>query len=100
MKRSSTVYLEDIFWDMICNYQNENNLSSRNDALALILKEWEMLKKIDLNNIKVNDNKSVETVIKQEVVDVETKEESKPSVDPRISSGLNQLFNNVKQRGD
>lgn len=61
-KRSSTIYLEEKFWNMVDKYQSDNNLSSRNDAFQMILNEWNMLSKIDFNNIKVNINiDSVET---------------------------------------
>ena len=53
-KKSSTVYIEENFWDMISKFQAERDLSSRNDAIQVILSEWNILKQIDFNNIKVN----------------------------------------------
>lgn len=53
-KKSSTVYIEENFWDMISKFQAERDLSSRNDAIQVILSEWNILKQIDFNNIQVN----------------------------------------------
>lgn len=65
-KKSSTVYLEETFWDMINKFQKQNNLSSRNDAIQVILSEWSILKQIDFNNIQVNVNiGDISQVIKQ-----------------------------------
>ena len=33
---------------------SERDLSSRNDAIQVILSEWNILKQIDFNNIQVN----------------------------------------------
>ena len=43
-KKSSTVYIEENFWDMISKFQAERDLSSRNDAIQVILSEWNILK--------------------------------------------------------
>ena len=53
-KKSSTVYIEENFWDMISKFQAERDLSIRNDAIQVILSEWNILKQIDFNNIQVN----------------------------------------------
>lgn len=53
-KKSSTVYIEENFWDMISKFRAERDLSSRNDAIQVILSEWNILKQIDFNNIQVN----------------------------------------------
>ena len=53
-KKSSTVYIEENFWDMISKFQAERDLSSRNDAIQVILSEWNILNQIDFNNIQVN----------------------------------------------
>ena len=53
-KKSSTVYIEENFWDMISKFQAERDLSSRNDAIQVTLSEWNILKQIDFNNIQVN----------------------------------------------
>ena len=53
-KKSSTVYIEENFWDMISKFQAERDLSSRNDAIQVILSEWNILKQIDFHNIQVN----------------------------------------------
>ena len=39
---------------MISKFQAERDLSSRNDAIQVILSEWNILKQIDFNNIQVN----------------------------------------------
>ena len=65
-KKSSTVYIEENFWDMISKFQAERDLSSRNDAIQVILSEWSILKQIDFNNIQVNVNiGDISQVIKQ-----------------------------------
>lgn len=115
-KRSSTIYLEEKFWNMVDKYQSDNNLSSRNDAFQMILSEWNMLSKIDFNNIKVSINiDSVETsnnkpnvqditkyhsdiqhIPKQGGNDTNDKpienksdpEVEEKTIDPRISSGI------------
>lgn len=111
-KRSSTVYLEDMFWDMIIKYQEKNNLSSRNDALAFILKEWDMFKQGSLNNVIstpeiVEVTKDVTKVSnpietpanedKEEIIVQEDTKEDVPNVDPRIKTGLAQLFGNLNE---
>ena len=51
---------------MINKFQKQNNLSSRNDAIQVILSEWSILKQIDFNNIQVNVNiGDISQVIKQ-----------------------------------
>lgn len=99
-KKSSTIYLEQKFWTMITDYQEDNGLSSRNDALQLILQEWDILRKIDFNNIKINmatennvNTESIEnTVEKKEIIEPEEKKE----IDPRIASGLLKIANSMK----
>lgn len=99
-KKSSTIYLEQKFWTMITDYQEDNRLSSRNDALQLILQEWDILRKIDFNNIKINmatennvNTESIEnTVEKKEIIEPEEKKE----IDPRIASGLLKIANSMK----
>lgn len=99
-KKSSTIYLEQKFWTMITDYQEDNGLSSRNDALQLILQEWDILRKIDFNNIKINmateNNVNTEskenTVEKKEIIEPEEKKE----IDPRIASGLLKIANSMK----
>lgn len=109
-KRSSTVYLEDMFWDMISQYQEKNNLSSRNDALAFMLKEWEMFKQgsvinvvevpnID-NAIRLTNQSSTPTeeVKKDEEIIVEEDKQEEPlKVDPMIKSGLSQMFASLEE---
>lgn len=101
-KRNSTIYLEDKFWKMIDTYQNENDFSSRNDAIQLILQEWSILRKIDFNNININVNTTKEVVYKEKIEDKvkeieETKEEDKkPDIDPRLKDGLMKIVDSMK----
>lgn len=75
-KKSSTVYIEENFWDMISKFQAERDLSSRNDAIQVILSEWNILKQIDFNNIQVNVNiGDVSQVARQLENTEQTKEE-------------------------
>lgn len=76
-KKSSTVYIEENFWDMISKFQAERDLSSRNDAIQVILSEWNILKQIDFNNIQVNVNiGDVSQVVRQTENTELTKEEN------------------------
>ena len=43
-KKSSTIHIENCFWDLIDNYQKANNMSSRNTAIECILSEYKALK--------------------------------------------------------
>lgn len=99
-KKSSTVYLEEKFWNMITEYQNDNGLSSRNDALLLILKEWDILRKIDFSNISFNvTSGSSSAIISNEKVDGEVKSENKEEtkIDPRITQGIFGIANSMKE---
>ena len=99
-KKSSTVYLEEVFWNMITEYQNNKGLSSRNDALQLILQEWDILRKIDFNNISINVSSESNSVVMpdkmvEEKVKSENKEETK--IDPRITQGIFGIANSMKE---
>lgn len=106
-KRSSTVYLEERFWEMIDKYQDDYNMGSRNDAFQMILQEWSILKKIDFNNIKVNVNiSSIEDRIITKS-NIENSEESitsnhqeKEKIDPRITNGIFKMADSLKVEGD
>ena len=76
-KKSSTVYIEENFWDMISKFQAERDLSSRNDAIQVILSEWNILKQIDFNNIQVNVNIGDVSQVVRQIENTElTKEEN------------------------
>lgn len=99
-KKPSTVYLEEIFWSMITEYQNNKGLSSRNDALQLILQEWDILRKIDFNNISINVSNGSNSVVTpdkkmEEKVESEKKEET--SVNPKIKNEIFNIANNMKK---
>lgn len=72
MKKSSTIHLEERFWELIKNYQNDNKLSSRNDAIQLMLHEWEILKGVKPKPIE------------------------EPKLDDDIMLGLMDIKNNMK----
>ena len=76
-KKSSTVYIEENFWDMISKFQAERDLSSRNDAIQVILSELNILKQIDFNNIQVNVNIGDVSQVVRQIENTElTKEEN------------------------
>ncbi len=76
-KKSSTVYIEENFCDMISKFQAERDLSSRNDAIQVILSEWNILKQIDFNNIQVNVNIGDVSQVVRQIENTElTKEEN------------------------
>lgn len=104
-KKSSTIYLEQKFWELITNYQKNNDLSSRNDALQLILQEWDILRKIDFNNIKINvatestaekvsNASNFKIIDNKKVIESEDYEENK--IDPRVTNSLFQIANTMK----
>lgn len=106
-KRSSTVYLEEKFWEMIDKYQNDNKLSSRNDAFQMVLQEWSILTKIDFNNIKVDvnigsiegnmiSNSNLENTPIKETQTINNEQEEKETIDPRITNGLFKIANSMK----
>lgn len=105
-KTSSTIYLEQKFWELITDYQDDNNLSSRNDAIQLILKEWDILRRIDFNNIKINVSsennvvaKPIENVIESEK-SIRTEEDNEDKIDPRVTSSLFNIAKTMKVEGD
>lgn len=99
-KRSSTIYLEDKFWDMLTDYQNENNLTSRNDALQLILNEWSILKRFDISNIVVNVTggtiASNQQESKDSIVTTNSKKEEVNEKNPIIEDGMKTIFGSMK----
>lgn len=107
-KRSSTVYLEEKFWEMIDKYQSDNNVSSRNDAFQMVLQEWSILTKIDFNNIKVNvnigsiegsmiSNANLENTPRKEMQVINNEPEEKKTIDPRMTNALFQIANTMKK---
>ena len=104
-KKSSTIYLEQKFWELITDYQKNNDLSSRNDALQLILQEWDILRKIDFNNIKINvatenttekvsNASNFKIIDNKKVIGSEDYEENK--IDPRMTNALLKIANTMK----
>lgn len=104
-KRSSTVYLEERFWEMVDKYQDDYRMGSRNDAFQMILQEWSILKKIDFNNIKVNVNVSsiegkittasnLENTVTEE--NATSNYEEKKEIDPRITNGIFKIADSLK----
>ena len=43
-KKSSTIHIENCFWDLIDDYKKDNGMSSRNTAIECILSEYKALK--------------------------------------------------------
>ena len=83
-KLSSTVYLEGKFWDIINQYQKENDISSRNDAIQMILLEYSLMK----------DMKASSPEIVHKSKPKEKKEEQ--IVDQMFMSGLSSIMNSMK----
>lgn len=49
-KKSSTVHLSEKVWEEIEEYQKQNGLSSRNDAIEHMFVERRLLLKLSINN--------------------------------------------------
>ena len=100
-KKSSTVNLESKFWNMIKDYQDENGIDSRNEALQYMLQEWDILRKIDFSNINItiNGNISSNDAIKVDEEDNEVNNEDKQDkeqINPKILSGIIQAASTMK----
>ena len=96
-KVASSINLERKFWDLIEDYQKKNGFTSRNDAIQLILHEWDILRKIDFNNIKINingnvpiSNVSTETNnMNNEPEEISnSSKDDKESIDPMVLEGI------------
>mgnify|MGYP003290505640 CR=1 FL=1 len=83
-KLSSTVYLEGKFRDIINQYQRENDISSRNDAIQMILLEYSLMK----------DMKATPPTMAHKSKPKEEKKEQK--VDQMFMSGLSSIMNSMK----
>lgn len=98
-KISSTIYLESRYWNLIEDYQKEFDISSRNDALATMLHEWSMMKKLDLSNITINVGE-VRGVASEQTKPTETPTEvpivESKKIDPEVKSGILNLRSNMK----
>ncbi|SCJ45358.1 Uncharacterised protein [uncultured Clostridium sp.] len=55
-KKSSTIHIEQCFWDLIEDYQKDNGMDSRNLAIECLLSEYKALK--SLTQIRFNNNQS------------------------------------------
>lgn len=53
-KKSSTIHIEQCFWDLIEDYQKDNGMDSRNLAIECLLSEYKALK--SLTKIRFNNN--------------------------------------------
>ena len=75
-KKSSTIHIENCFWDLIDEYKNENNMSSRNTAIECILSEYKALKgikqvaKVD-RDTNVNEDKQKNDEIVEKIMQME-----------------------------
>ena len=83
-KLSSTVYLEGKFWEIINQYQKENCISSRNDAIQMILLEYSLMK----------DMRATPTAVVHKSVPKEEKKEQK--VDQMFMNGVTSIMNSMK----
>lgn len=83
-KLSSTVYLEGKFWDIISQYQKENGISSRNDAIQMILLEYSLMKDI---------RATPQTIVHKSMPKEETKEQI---VDKMFMNGVSSIMNSMK----
>lgn len=99
-KKSSTVYLESKFWDLITDYQNDNNISSRNDALQFMLQEWNILRKVNFNNVNTNitlnkNDEPIEPKVEKPIEEVKVKDKE---IDPRIADGIMAITGTMKSK--
>lgn len=58
-KKSSTIHIENCFWDLIDAYQKENNMSSRNTAIECILSEYKALKRVGTNGVSITSTTNI-----------------------------------------
>ena len=99
-KSSSTIYLEEKFWKMIVEYQKINELSSRNDALSLILQEWDILRKIDFNNISINISGGIDPIVMPDEKaegEVESGKKEETNINPKIRNEIFNMANSMKK---
>lgn len=83
-KLSSTVYLEGKFWEIINQYQRENDISSRNDAIQMILLEYSLMK-----NMKASPPEIVHKSIPKE-------EKKEQKVDQMFMAGVSSIMSSMK----
>ncbi|MEF9991268.1 MAG: hypothetical protein RR835_02320 [Peptostreptococcaceae bacterium] len=57
-KKSSTIHIEQCFWDLIEDYQKNNGMDSRNLAIECLLSEYKALKSITQVNFNNQSNLS------------------------------------------
>lgn len=55
-KKSSTIHIEQCFWDLIEDYQKNNGMDSRNLAIECLLSEYKALKSITQVNFNSQGN--------------------------------------------
>ena len=91
-KKSSTIYLEQKFWDIISEYQLSNHIDSRNDAIQLILHEWYILNSI--NHIEHKQSKSNDMSIIKIKDNINNEDKN---IDPRITKGFAQISSSMKR---
>lgn len=53
-KRSSTIHIEECFWELIDNYQLKHKISSRNTAIECLLSEYRAFKEISFKQVEEN----------------------------------------------
>lgn len=66
-KKSSTIHIEESFWDLIDDYQTKYKMSSRNTAIECILSEYRCLKNLTLAPLEqISSDKSAINTEKDE----------------------------------
>ncbi|MDB8790389.1 hypothetical protein PN398_06630 [Romboutsia sp. 1001216sp1] len=81
-KKSSTIHIEQCFWDLIEDYQNANGMDSRNLAIECLLSEFKALK--SLTQISFNINQS-------NLIDKHTTKTSAPQQEDLLKKKLLQM---------
>ena len=78
-KKSSTIHIENCFWDLIDSYKKENNMSSRNTAIECILSEYKALKENkqiikDSSNMNIEKNETKKEISKKNPIAAKLKQ--------------------------
>ena len=91
-KKSSTIYLEQKFLDIMFEEQVSNHIDNRNDAIQLILHEWYILNSI--NHIEYKQSKSNDMSIIKIKDNINNEDKN---IDPRITKGFAQISSSMKR---
>lgn len=80
-KKSSTIHIENCFWDLIDDYKKTHDMSSRNTAIECILSEYKALKSLKSPFLSESEN-------------------SKYEVQTNIQKRNDEMYNKIKQMED